>query len=588
MPSVSTFGIEKERLHDLLHEAEGGRAQLPDFQRGWVWDDTHICSLLASVSLAYPIGTLMLLRTGGDGVRFRERPIEGATPGGARAERLVLDGQQRLTSLFQSLMLDKPVLTRDSRGAEVARWYYINIATALDPEKDREEAIVSVPLSKQQKDFRGNVILDLTTPEHEYESGYFPLTKVFDCFDWRVGYSDHWNHDSERLKTWNEFERTVVKRFEQYQVPVIELDRQTPKEAVCQVFEKVNTGGVTLTVFELLTAQFAADDYNLRDDWSGRREALATYRVLREVSATDFLQAVTLVASWGRRTRAIEGGDPNPPAIGARRADMLRLELPDYREWAPRIVEGLIEAAKFLHRQYLYDTRFLPYGSQLVPLSAILAVTGDRWSDPACLDKLARWFWCGVLGELYGGTTETRFARDLPDVLAWIEGGDEPRTVTEAAFAPARLRSLRRRNSAAYKGLYARLLSKGAMDLRTGAKPEMQVYFDEQIDIHHVFPQAWCKQRNVDMGVADSIINKTPLSARTNRMIGAAAPSIYVQRLVKSHDDDSAKVDRLLKTHLISPETLRADDFHAFVRAREAALLKEVEEAMGKPVQVGV
>jgi hypothetical protein len=97
MMAVEAFGIEKEFLGDLLTEAGNGKAQLPEFQRGWVWPMENIRSLLASISLGYPIGTLMMLRTGGD-VRFKQRPIEGVSPNG-KADRLILDGQQRLTSL---------------------------------------------------------------------------------------------------------------------------------------------------------------------------------------------------------------------------------------------------------------------------------------------------------------------------------------------------------------------------------------------------------------------------------------------------------------------------------------------------------
>src|SRR4051812_36932730 len=111
--SVETFGIEKEFLSSLLTEVRDRKAQLPDFQRGWVWPDQNVISLLASVSLGYPAGTIMMLRTGGGGVRFQQRPVEGVTPNGARADRLILDGQQRLTSLFQSLMLQTPIQTRD-------------------------------------------------------------------------------------------------------------------------------------------------------------------------------------------------------------------------------------------------------------------------------------------------------------------------------------------------------------------------------------------------------------------------------------------------------------------------------------------
>ena len=126
--NVTTYGIEKESLDALLSEAADGSTQLPDFQRGWVWDDEHVRSLLASISLGYPIGAVMMLRAGGGTVRFKQRPLEGApTPRDREAERLILDGQQRLTSLFQSLRLDRPVLTRDQRGRTIKRWYYIDM-----------------------------------------------------------------------------------------------------------------------------------------------------------------------------------------------------------------------------------------------------------------------------------------------------------------------------------------------------------------------------------------------------------------------------------------------------------------------------
>ncbi|MCY4620142.1 MAG: hypothetical protein OXD50_16550 [Chloroflexi bacterium] len=116
-----------------------------------------------------------------------------------------------------------------------------------------------------------------------------------------------------------------------------------------------------------------------------------------------------------------------------------------------------------MHSQDLYDSRFLPYGSQLIPLAAILTVLGREWEPHPAREKLARWYWCGVPGELYGGSTESRFARDLLEVVDWIRGaGPEPSTVFDAEFAPARLLTMRTRNNAAYKGVYSLLLREGA------------------------------------------------------------------------------------------------------------------------------
>src|SRR5471032_1908472 len=117
MRSITMFDSTKENLLDLLRSLRECKTQLPDFQRGWVWDDLHIRSLLASVSMSYPIGAVMMLQTGNPDVRFQPRPVEGARPDPPREpERLVLDGQQRLTSLFQSLSMGEPVATRDARG----------------------------------------------------------------------------------------------------------------------------------------------------------------------------------------------------------------------------------------------------------------------------------------------------------------------------------------------------------------------------------------------------------------------------------------------------------------------------------------
>ena len=111
------------------------------------------------------------------------------------------------------------------------------------------------------KAFGGDIRLDVATPERQYEQALFPVNRIFDSNEWRHAYHKHWDYDPEKIRLFDEFSDEVIERFKQYQVPVIELKRETPKEAVCLVFERVNQGGVPLSVFELLTASFAADNF---------------------------------------------------------------------------------------------------------------------------------------------------------------------------------------------------------------------------------------------------------------------------------------------------------------------------------------
>ncbi len=531
MPTaMSTFDSGKEGLQDLLNDIQAGKVQLPDFQRGWVWDDEHIRSLLASISLSYPIGAVLMMETGGPDGRFKPRLIEGVRlTNQPEPQRLILDGQQRLTSLYLALRSGLPVPTRDNKSKPLRRWYYLDIEKALDPNADREEAIISLPEDRQLKNFRGEVTADYTDTEKECAAGLFPLGLVYDVVamnQWQMKYLQiDLNTMAARLERWSQLLQEVTQRIQQYQVPVIELKRETPKEAVCQVFEKVNTGGVTLTVFELLTATFAADGYSLREDWEKHEKQIQHRAPLRKVSNSDFLMAACLLSTWERRQQG------SATAVSCKRRDILKMTLADYERVAERLTVGFDQAARFLIRQKIFKPQDVPYQTQIVPLSAILTALGEEAESDTVKQKLARWFWCGVFGELYGSAIESRFAKDLPEVVEWIRGGAEPSTVQESNFAAQRLLGLKTRNSAAYKGLSALLMREGGLDFLTGEPIELQTYFDDNVDIHHIFPQKYCTTQGYAPARFNSVINKTPLSARTNRIIGGNPPSVYLDRL---------------------------------------------------------
>jgi hypothetical protein len=192
--------------------------------------------------------------------------------------------------------------------------------------------------------------------------------------------------------------------------------------------------------------------------------------------------------------------------------------------------------------------------------------------------------WCGVFGELYGSAVESRFAKDLPELVDWVAGdGPEPTTVTDANFAESRLVGLRTRNSAAYKGLFALIMRDGCLEFQSGEPIDVQSYFAQDLDLHHVFPKRWCKLEGIPPKQYDSAVNKTAIAASTNRKIGGRAPSEYVPTLERDAKVDRGRMDEILASHVIEPSLLRGDDFAGFFEARRVALLTRIERAMGKP-----
>ena len=607
----STFQTNPFDLIKILEECHQGELQLPDFQRSWVWDEERIKSLIASISRAFPVGALMSLDTGGP-VNFKPRPIEGAPNAAALVSPriLLLDGQQRMTSLYQVTIRGKVVETVTPRNKIVRRWFYIDIMKALDEMTDREEAIVGVPEDKViRTNFGRETVQDLSSPEQEYKLLMYPVSQVFDWDKWQDGFDKYWRGDENEQKreVFRVFKKTVLENFKSYRVPVITLDRSTSKEAVCVVFEKVNTGGKALDAFELVTAMYAASGHELRKDWFGNddvkgrhgrftetlRPASASAGIIADVSNTDFLQVVSLFYTRERRNLAAGQGAEGKalPAISCTRQALLNLPLEAYKKFESQAEVGFVQAAKFLNAIHIYRRSDLPYQSQIVSLAAILADIGNQWEYDVNRAKLITWYWNGVFGELYGASVETRFARDFTEVPSWLNGGPVPSTVSETQFRADRLRTMRMRLSAAYKGVNALLMARGAKDFRSGQAFGHTVLFDENVDIHHIFPQDWCKARGIKPTVYDSIINKTPLSFRTNRIIGGVAPSQYIRKLENGNAQtppiQPERLNEFLTSHFIDPFLLRSDDFETFMVDRQSKLLALIEKAIGKQVYLG-
>lgn len=582
-------------LSDLLREVDRGELQLPEFQRNWTWDDERIVNIIASLTQGYPMGALMQLECGGD-FKLKYRAFEGTGSVVAEPDNLVLDGQQRLTSLYCSLYAKDPVKTKNIRGQSIMRYYYLDMRKCLDEDCDRADAVISVPGDPEHnpkqitEDIGRTVVLDLTTREKEIEQLIFPANLLFDSdgrSEWFEQLAMRYGFNSEEYKLWKRFQEDIVDTVKGYKVPVITLLKETPREAVCKVFENVNTGGVSLTVFELVTASFATYDFDLRGSWDnyvqpkvlGGEDGSVVTDLMEGVDATAFLTSMTLFTTFKKKMT----GDGY---TRCKKKDVLALGFDDYKNNLDELVEGFCMAREFLVGERIFRMRDLPYTTQIVPLAATCAYIGRKvFSAVSTKNVLRRWLWCGIFGEMYGGANETRYANDIEDLVDEIEGRpSQQRTVNAAYFQATRLLGLQTRNSAAYKGVMALVFRENALDFIDGEQMTNVKAISTPPDIHHIFPQAYCKRIGLPRQRWNSIVNKTPLIGKTNRTIGGVSPSKYLPKVKTEGQIDDAELRARIESHLIDFDLLQADDFDAYFIDRAKKLLDAIERAMGKAV----
>ncbi|NEN88705.1 MAG: DUF262 domain-containing protein [Okeania sp. SIO3H1] len=569
---------DKFNLRDCLEDIKNGNIQLPDFQRDWKWDDETIRRLLGSVSLSYPIGSVLILETGSPDVKFKARLIEGVEVSKeVIPEKLILDGQQRLTALYQALMSNQPVSTTTGhKKKSIKVRYYLQIEDALKLDYRRDDAIVGITEDRQKK------YLDVLAPEKQYEDRLYPLTKIFDPFDWEQGYCKYWEErNPDKIKLYKEFRQKVIDNsFGKFVIPYIELPKKTPKPAISQIFLRVNQSNEKLKTFDLLTAQFATDNFPLREDWKKRQKELTNdgkeKHVFSKIDESAFLTAVTLLATDSQN---------NPKC---RDIDILDLKLEDYKKWSNEIQDSLKEIEKFLHGEKIFTEYEVPYITQIMSMAvAFIKIGITKWKTAGTKNKIAKWFWCGVFSGNYGsGITFEKVLLAELKVSEWILGKENkmPGRAGNSSFYKSKLLKLKGKNSPQFKGLCALLMQDDCRDFLTDYPIDSQKYFDEKIEIHHIFPQAWCKKKNLDPNEYNSVVNKTPLSATTNSKIGSKSPSEYLKVIMEEGNIDKNQMEEILRSHNIEPLHLWNDDFDSFFAQRKEALIQKIEKAMGKKV----
>jgi hypothetical protein len=543
-------------LKDLLSEIHNRTMALPDFQRDFVWDPGVTQELIVSIANNYPAGSLLRVR---DTKRiFAAREFEGAPPlNGAKHTFLVLDGQQRLTSLYQAFY-----------GVGEHR-YFLELKKLIDG-ADFEEAIFHVRAKKLWAKTRENF-------EVQANELLLPLSVLKEGAN---GFGQ-WSLDvSRRLadKPRIELEDALahigkiwVQFIDKYEFPVVTLTENTDADALCTIFETLNRTGVKLTVFELLTARFWPESIRLRAMWD---EAKKIYPIIEEFDVDPYymLQGISLACR---------------KFPSCKRSDVLTLAGEDINNWWARISQGMAWGLEILRDDCkVMLPKWLPYQTMLPTFAAVTAKTGIPKTAGAGSqrERLKQWFWCAVFGQAYESAPNSQSAKDVVEILRWLQGGEQPETISNLKFDPKSLRDITPRQRSIYRGVICLILDtgKGARDFHTQSVITGKLMNEEGIDDHHIFPDGYLEQAGVTSSrLRDCVLNRTLIDRTTNQMISDRAPSDYLKEIKNT---PGFPFEKVLESHCLpigDDSPLLRDDFGEFLTWRQNQLWKKIQAATG-------
>lgn len=543
---MGRFDTHPRDLSYLLQKIANRELALPDFQRSFVWDPNQTEMLIESIASGFPAGSLLFAKNRPDFLAIRE--FEGAPElGDEKPNEIVLDGQQRLTSLYQAL----------TGSGEYE--YFVAIQHLLDG--DVEAAVFHESRKRAERKRLGDI-------EVQARDLLLPIPRLFEdngFGKWRDQVLAQ-RDDGEELGTrlWDVHSQWLS-NIQTYQFPVVTLSEDTSLEAICNIFETLNNTGVRLSVFELLTARFWPSGVDLR----GRlEEARTDSGMIDEFSLDPYYLLQVLALRSGKNS--------------CTRSSVLKLEPAEVREHWSAVVHGVDGALRFFRDHCgVVRSGWLPYVPMLLPLAAIwpehvASVPGPNQATRR--GRLSTWYWRSVLGQQYENATNTKALKDYRELPVWLDGGAPPQSVAEFRF-DQRLRDVTHRQRAVYRGLVGLMATRGALDFHNAQRLTWEKVHNQEINDHHVFPQAWLRDElpSIPSRLRDTILNRALIDKITNIRIGRRAPSDYIEEMAEELGE--SLLSEILGSHFLPSDLdgpLRRDQFEDFLDQREKWLLKEI------------
>lgn len=534
MPSINPKNL---LLEEVLKQIKTGEMVIPDFQRKFVWDPESVRELLVSVVQNYYIGAMLSISSPSNNPDFAIKLVEGVDIAFQFANfqpqvNIILDGQQRLTSLFYAVYQPNGMTLKNQKNPYR---YFLNIKKLLDDDLNGEDIIEGV-----SGNHRNRLVSILKDPD------FIEFPFVLD-----IRYLVERFKGDPRLNKIIDVNRSILS----FQITFLELPFGTKLYQIVETFERINKTGKPLTVFELLTARLYREKIKLG---TLLEESLEKYPDLEKIEPETVLRVICLLRN-----------------LDYSRASILDLDGKDFHiEWE-KACEGIklalnkLQDCKTGFGVYKFE-KIMPFKTMLIPLSAILILMKDSKKINANnYKKISKWYWISVFTERYTQSTNSVGSNDYHLLKKYIIKDEEPEYIKTFNISSIQI-DVDTSGSAIFKGIFSLLALNGVKDFLThqsiGITPD-------SVQDDHIFPKSKYKD--------DSVLNRTLIS--TNQKKSKTPPSKYFKALMSEQNIRKNKLIESLSSHFISEvgfDALLKDDLNALKEDRRNNLLLYIEKLL--------
>lgn len=581
-----------ESVEELLKLVDQGDYAIPHFQRGFEWRPGMVCDLVQSIIQNYYTGLVLLWELSQDQASNDQwDPVWGARLNG-NPSYAILDGQQRLSSLYYALY--NPKRKFPNRKSYYA--FYIDLVAILNQEYDNGIDYKFFTYYRSWEDFysekdswakTGKVPLNILSVNHPTETNKsFIDSREF--YDWSLEFLEAHSQKLSGDIVPHDI-RDVFNSILKYQFVYYPLSSSRDIPDICNIFARVNEKGMKLSTFDLLNAFLYPKGVQLRKNlWENLDNEL-----LKSIDSNMheyLLKLISLVKQnycsskylynlipEEKTTRKDDEGNKHE-VILVESGDEFKNLWRSSCKFAEKAREMIMNTGEADFGAIKTD--FIPNTTMIPVLGALLWIFEGDVDEPLFKNYVQKWYWSAAFSGDYSGSSDSIMAKDFRDWKLWLDNKtpiERIKKINKDFIQEVDFKSIGK-GSSRYNTILCLLALNNAPDFYKKRHAGSGDYTNSRINDHHIFPS---KVNDLDPSKSksfkdtkDSIVNRTLLFDETNGKIKNKRPSIYLDEIIKKHGDEQ-EVKKILKKHFITESAytaLKNDDFDQFVLEREKAI----------------